>query len=228
VISCVTALGTWSDYADSWCRLAEPQPALGDPAWGGKTSGAIYACARVGFDGLPDPWSTVLRWLPSAPEAPDPEDLARRLLASIDFEAPEIGMFLKADSTARMTYVGWHTWLWAAPSSQLQWGPVSDSISEAGVSVSLTAKVTGLTWEMGNGDSVSCGKGTPWSAVATGGRNVASPDCGYVYPEDGRYTVTVTSDWAVEWQGGGRSGSLPFSLSRDADVVVGELQSVNR
>ncbi|NHB84259.1 hypothetical protein G7085_05480 [Tessaracoccus sp. HDW20] len=151
----------WSDYADSWCRLAEPQPPRGDPAWGGQSSGAIYACSRVGFDGLPDPWSTVLRWLPSAPEAPDPEELARRLLASIDFEAPEIGMFPRADSPQRMAYVGWHTWLWAAPSSSLQWGPVSDSISEAGVSVTLTAKVTGLTWEMGNGDSVSCGKGHP-------------------------------------------------------------------
>lgn len=230
-VPCSTALGSWSSYASAWCRIAPEQPDHSQPIWAGQTTGSIYACTRPGFDGLPNPGETVLRWLPGPPEAaaaPDPEDLARRLLASIDFQAPEIGMFPRGDSTARMSYVGWHMWLWAAPSSALQWGPVTDSITEAGVSVTLTARVTGLTWNMGDGGRVSCAKGTAWSEVATGGRNVASPDCGYVYRREGRHTVTVTSDWAVEWAGGGRSGSLPFSLSRSAGVLVGEMQSVHR
>ena len=228
VVQCETALGVWSTYADSWCRPVVPQPPLSDPAWDGASSGAVYSCSRAGFDGLPDPWSAILRWLPTAPEAPDPEELARRLLASIDFQAPEVAVFPPADSLKQMTYVGWNTWFWAEPSSVLQWGPVTDSISEAGVTVSLTARVTGLTWEMGDGESVSCGKGTAWTMSATSGRNVASPDCGYVYSEDGRYTVRVVSDWAVDWSGGGRSGSLPFTLSRDREVIVGEMQSVSR
>lgn len=230
-LPCSTALGSWSSYASAWCRTAPEQPDRSQPVWAGQTTGSIYACTRPGFDGLPNPGETVLRWLPGPPEAaaaPDPEDLARRLLASIDFQAPEIGMFPRGDSTARMSYVGWHMWLWAAPSSALQWGPVTDSITEAGVSVTLTARVTGLTWNMGDGGRVSCAKGTAWFEAATGGRNVASPDCGYVYRREGRHTVTVTSDWAVEWAGGGRSGSLPFSLSRSAGVLVGEMQSVHR
>lgn len=230
-VPCSTALGSWSSYASAWCRTAPEQPDRSHPIWAGQTTGSIYACTRPGFDGLPNPGETVLRWLPGPPEAaaaPDPEDLARRLLASIDFQAPEIGMFPRGDSTARMSYVGWHMWLWAAPSSALQWGPVTDSITEAGVSVTLTARVTGLTWNMGDGGRVSCAKGTAWSEAATGGRNVASPDCGYVYRREGRHTVTVTSDWAVEWAGGGRSGSLPFSLSRSTGVLVGEMQSVHR
>lgn len=230
-VKCKTALGSWSSYASSWCRSAPVQPALDDPIWRGETTGSIYECTRPGFDGLPNPGETVLRWLPAPPEAaaaPDPEDLALRLLASIDFEAPELGMFPRGDSPERMSYVGWRMWLWAESSSSLQWGPVSDSLSQGGVTVSLTARVSGVEWNMGDGKSVSCGKGTPWSEAVTGGRNVASPDCGHVYSEDGRYTVTVTSSWDVEWSGGGRSGSLPFTLSREADVLVGELQSVNR
>lgn len=231
VLQCSTALGGWSEQVSAWCRALPIQPGRENTVWEGRTTGSIYACTRPGFDGLPNPGETVLRWLPGPPEAaaaPDPEDLARRLLASIDFQAPEIGMFPRGDSTARMSYVGWHMWLWAAPSSALQWGPVTDSITEAGVSVTLTARVTGLTWNMGDGGRVSCAKGTAWSEAATGGRNVASPDCGYVYRREGRHTVTVTSDWAVEWAGGGRSGSLPFSLSRSAGVLVGEMQSVHR
>ncbi|SHI33903.1 hypothetical protein SAMN02745244_00138 [Tessaracoccus bendigoensis DSM 12906] len=154
--------------------------------------------------------------------------MARRLLASIEFQSPEMGMFPKGDSLQHMGLVGWNMWLWAAPSSQLQWGPVTDSISESGITVTLTAEVDSMEWDMGDGTTISCGKGRAWSQQVTGGRNVPSPECGHVYSGDGRYTVTATSNWDVEWSGGGQSGSLPFTLSRDAAVVVGEMQSVNR
>ena len=169
-----------------------------------------------------------MRWLPGPPELapPDPEELALRLLATIEFEAPEIGMFPRGDSAERMGYVGWNAWMWAVVTSDGQWGPITDSISERGVTVTLTATVTGVEWDMGTGDVVSCGRGTPWTEAATGGRNVASPDCGYMYTEDGRYTVAATSQWAVDWSGGGQSGSLPFSLTREAQVLIGEMQSV--
>lgn len=137
-------------------------------------------------------------------------------------------MFPKGDSLQHMGLVGWNMWLWAAPSSQLQWGPVTDSISESGITVTLTAEVDSMEWDMGDGTTISCGKGRAWSQQVTGGRNVPSPECGHVYSGDGRYTVTATSNWDVEWSGGGQSGSLPFTLSRDAAVVVGEMQSVNR
>ncbi|SHJ61936.1 hypothetical protein SAMN02745244_02899 [Tessaracoccus bendigoensis DSM 12906] len=227
-IQCETALGSWSSYAGAWCRLLPVQPPPEDAVWVGHSGGAVYSCTRAGFDGLPDPWGAALRWLPSAPEAPDPEELARRLLAGIDFESPELGIHPRGDTLERMSLVGWNMWLWAAPTSELQWGPVTDSTSEGGVSVTLTATVSQMVWEMGNGDSVTCGRGTKWTLSATSGRNVKSPNCGYVYAEDGRYTVTGTSYWDVDWSGGGQSGRLPFTLSRDVEVIVGELQSVRR
>lgn len=227
-IPCQTALGSWSSYASSWCRRLPTQPGFDDPVWLGRTDGSIYACTRPNRDGIPDPGLVGYRWLPAPPEAPDPEDLALRLMAGIEFEASEMGMFPRGDTVQRMGYVGWNMWLWAAPTSQLQWGPVTESISEGGVTVTLTASVSQMVWEMGNGDTVTCGRGTEWSMARTrGGHNIASPDCGYMYEEDGHYTVTATSNWLVEWSGGGRSGTLPLSLQREAQIMVGELQSVN-
>lgn len=99
-ISCESAIGSWSSYASAWCRLAPVQPELSDPIWNGRAEGQVYECARPGFDGIPDPNLLALRWLPTPPEAPDPEDLARRLLASIEFQAPELGIFPPATQCA--------------------------------------------------------------------------------------------------------------------------------
>jgi len=170
------------------------------------------------------------RWLPAAPDAvtrADAEAAARRVLASLGLTAIDLGIHPRGDTVDRMGYVGWHTWLWAESPSDRQWGPVEARASDSGISVSLTARVAEVTWDMGNGDSVACQRGTAWSESRTqGGRNVASPDCGYVYAEDGRYTVTATSEWAVDWSAAGYTGTLPLTLSRSADVIVGELQSV--
>ena len=225
-IPCTNAVGYWSNRVEAWCTLRVPQPPLSDSAWGGNTTGAIYLCTRPAHSGIPDPAMVVTRWLPAAPEAPDPETIAWRILAELDLESPELGVFPRGDSAQRMGFVGWNVWLWAAADSDRQWGPVSASQSEGGVSVSLTARVTSMTWDMGNGDTVSCGKGTAWTLAATGGKNVASPTCGYVYEADGRYTVRGSSTWEVAWSGGGQLGTIPLTLSREAEVIVGELQAV--
>lgn len=229
-IPCETALGTWSDYGSAWCRVASPQPPLTDAVWEGRTEGLIYACTRPGFNLTPDPNLTANRWLPGPPEAVqvDPRQVAIDLLARLDLEAVDLGMFPKGDNDVRLGFVGWNTWLWAEAPSAKQWGPVSASDSGSGVTVSLTAEVDSVEWDMGDGAVVSCGKGTPWSEARTqGGKNVASPDCGHVYESMGTYEVTATSNWNVQWSGAGQSGTLPFSLSRSASYLVGEYQAVN-
>ncbi|CAL8974758.1 hypothetical protein TESS_TESS_00674 [Tessaracoccus sp. O5.2] len=173
---------------------------------------------------------TFLWWLPAAPDAvtrADAEAAARRVLASLGLTAIDLGIHPRGDTVDRMGYVGWHMWLWAESPSDRQWGPMEARASDSGISVSLSARVAEVTWDMGNGEGVTCQRGTAWSEARTqGGRNVASPDCGYVYAEDGRYTVTATSEWAVDWSAAGYTGTLPLTLSRSADVIVGELQSV--
>ena len=229
-IPCETALGTWSDYGSAWCRVASPQPPLTDAVWEGRTEGLIYACTRPGFNLTPDPNLTANRWLPGPPEAVqvDPRQVAIDLLARLDLEAVDLGMFPKGDNDVRLGFVGWNTWMWAESPSARQWGPVSASDSGSGVTVTLSAEVDSVEWDMGDGAVVSCGKGTPWSEARTqGGKNVASPDCGHVYESMGTYEVTATSNWNVQWSGAGQSGTLPFSLSRSASYLVGEYQAVN-
>lgn len=127
-----------------------------------------------------------------------------------------------------MAWVGWNVWLWADDPSEGQWGTLANSQSVGGMTVSLTATAKEIVWDMGDGATMTCGKGVEWSEAATnGGRNVASPECGHIYSERGTYTVTATTVWDVTWQGGGQSGTLPFEVARSAEVLVGELQSVN-
>ncbi|WP_143571060.1 hypothetical protein [Tessaracoccus sp. ZS01] len=179
---------------------------------------------------MPDPRMVSTRWLPAPPEAVqvDPREVALRLLARLDLEAVELGMFPRGDNDVRLSFVGWQNWMWAESPSEKQWGPVTSSDSASGVTVTLRAEVERVEWDMGDGTTVTCGRGTPWSAVRTqGGKNVKSPDCGHMYEEMGTYEVTATSHWAVSWSGAGRSGTLPFTLSRSVDYLVGEYQAVN-
>lgn len=229
-IECQTALGTWSDYASAWCRIASPQPPLTEAVWAGKTEGSIYSCTRPGFNLTPDPNLTAYRWLPGPPEAVrvDPRQVAIDLLASLNLQAVDLGLFPKGDNDVRLGLVGWNTWMWAESPSDRQWGPVSASDSGSGITVSLTAEVDRVEWDMGDGTVVTCGEGLAWSEARTqGGKNVASPACGHVYEQMGTYTVTATSYWNVRWSGAGLSGSLPLSLSRSTDYLVGEYQAVN-
>lgn len=229
-LRCNTSAGVWSNSLAAWCRTAEPPPPHTDEVWAGRTDGAVYVC--IGPDGslVPDPGLSFFRWLPAPPDAvtqAEAEAAARRVLASIGLEAIDLGMQPRGDTTERMGFVGWHTWLWADSPSDKQWGPVTATASDSGIAVRLTAGATRVQWDMGDGATVSCGRGTAWSAARTqGGKNVASPDCGHVYEQDGRYTVTATSTWSVNWSAAGFTGTLPLQLSRSADVVVGEVQAV--
>lgn len=229
IIECSTGMGNWSSRVGAWCTPAPTQPPFSDPAWGGRSDGAIYLCTRPRFDLTPDANMTATRWLPDPPEAEavDPREVALRLLARLDLEAIDIGLQPRGDTPKRMSYVGWNVWMWADSPSQEKWGPISASDSGSGVAVSLSAEVDRVEWDMGDGTVVTCGRGRPWTMVATSGKNVASPDCGHVYEEMGTYTVTARSYWSVNWSGAGQSGTLPLTLERSVDHIVGEWQSVN-
>ncbi len=137
-----------------------------------------------------------------------------------------MGIFPKsvADDPDSLGYVGWNTWMWADSPSDQTWGPITASASAGGYTVTATAEVDRVVWDMGNGDTVSCGKGTPWRPRFT--NNEPSPDCGYVYEQPGRYTITATSYWSVNWSGIGETGVIPLELSDTRELVVAEVQVV--
>jgi hypothetical protein len=123
--------------------------------------------------------------------------------------------------------VGYPLWLWA--DGQTHVGPISDSVG--GLSVSLDAKVSSLTFRMGDGHSVTCpGSGQQWTTAVEPGAK--SPSCGYSYTKpslpDGSYTVAAIANWAVTWTSNGQSGVINVPAVDTTELPVGELQVLVR
>ncbi|MGB8382237.1 MAG: hypothetical protein WCG47_13525 [Dermatophilaceae bacterium] len=121
-----------------------------------------------------------------------------------------------------MGAVGVPVWLWTQP-----WVAQSATASAGGISVTVTAKVGGVTWSMGDGKRVVCGTpGTPFD-VSMG--VVPSPDCGYRYERTSakqpgqKYAVTATASWIVVWSGA-YTANTTVTTSTATSLAIGEYQ----
>jgi len=126
-----------------------------------------------------------------------------------------------------MAAVGYPLWLWADGPTQV--GPVSDSV--AGLSVSLRAEVSSLTFRMGDGTAVSCdGAGDKWTEAVEPGAK--APNCGHTYTKPslpkGNYKVSALTNWAVTWTANGQSGVINVPAVQTTELPVGELQVLVR
>jgi hypothetical protein len=126
-----------------------------------------------------------------------------------------------------MAAVGYPLWLWADGLTHV--GPVSETVS--GLSVSLEAEVSSLTFRMGDGHSIKCaGSGHQWTTAVKPGTK--SPSCGYAYTKpslpDRRYTVAAIANWAVTWTSNGQSGVINVPAVDTIELPVGELQVLVR
>jgi hypothetical protein len=143
--------------------------------------------------------------------------VARSLLAQLQLRPIEIG--LTPRGAGAMTVVGMPVWLWVEGPSRTTWGPAS--IAAGGMS--LTAEVESVTWELGDGTTLRCGKGTEWRPGMGGG---PSPTCGHTYFEQGSYTIRARSHWVARWSGYGQSGTIPVTLAATRGLDVGEVQVI--
>lgn len=240
-VPCSKNGGTWSSLYDCYMRLADPQPPYDAPVWGGhlgsgqegdgawvEPNGSIYVCSSSGdFDN----GNGLLVWMAAAPELPppDPEVLAQQLIARIDFQAIDMGIAPEPleSSGDSLGAVGLPVWLWADTTGPNVTGPVSDSISERGYTVTLTATMNEIVWDLGDGgEPIICGIGQRFDPNTMGvGTPVA---CGRQngYSQQGEYTVTATSHWEVRWQGIGESGTIPIEVTATGTVRIGEIQVV--
>lgn len=206
--------------------LIDPQPAKSDPVWAGHTDGAIYGCevaAKGGRGGVVGGTAgfVIPYWAATAPAAPpDPAVLAQQAVSSMGLRAISIGIVPLTSSDA-VGLVGMPNWMWVADPSPVTWGPTSASASSGGWTVTATARVASVAWDMGDGQVVACGAGTAYEPSF--GR-ASSPDCGHVYDEQGQYTVRATSHWVITWVGIGRTGTITMDLTQSAAVTVGEAQ----
>lgn len=224
-VPCESGGGVFSNELGCYLRLVEPQPPAGDPAWEGHDpaeGGAVYDCVS--------PLTTALNrrlWLAAPPEPPiAPGEVARQAVAQMGLRAIEIGL---APEPGGIGLVGMPVWLWAATPDGPTFGPTTASATAGGVTVTATARVDHIVWDLGDGSSVTCTTaGTPYEARY--GR-AASPDCGHTYlresadqPGDA-YTVTATSYWVVTWEGAGQTGNFSLDgLTSQAQVVIAEAQ----
>ena len=238
-MECTSASGVWNQERGCWVQRMSPQPPTSNTWWDGHRDGAIYTCTppfsgggqRMGVPGLlPSRFWAPDAGAAGAPATVDPVVLAEEAIERMNLVNPRVGA--TPLGTGKPGVVGIETWLWLANDGPTAFGPITRTATAGAVSVTATAEVSKVVWDMGNGDEVTCRTpGTEWSRSF--GQRMDSPTCGYTYLTDSgdargdAYQVTATTHWRVEWDGAGQSGVIEFTLtgpSRDMPIV--ELQAL--
>ncbi|GAA2111229.1 hypothetical protein GCM10009841_33880 [Microlunatus panaciterrae] len=161
----------------------------------------------------------------NAPPTLSPAQAAQ--IAAARLKMHPVGVGLGPDpslNSYEMIPVGFPIWLWAEGGDT---ATKSSTASVAGITVALTAHLTGITWDMGDGHRFTCGVGTPYVRGALPPAT-PSPDCGHTYTKMGHYTITATTRWAIDWRAGTQSGTIPFAMSQTREIPIGELQVLVR
>ena len=158
---------------------------------------------------------------------------ARKLIETFQIRGIDIGMAPEVNPAwgHRRSYVGVPIWLWVDNPQPLTWGPYTETATLGGQTITATAQVTSVIWNMGDGASTVCGgTGTPYNA---GIGLQPSPTCGYRYATtsdrnaNDRYTVTATSQWTVTWTSlAGPTGTINLTATSADQLEINELQTV--
>jgi len=125
------------------------------------------------------------------------------------------------------TIVNLPTWLWI---SGAVWHPVSASVTVGGLTASVVAQPTSVTWSMGNGALLNCnGPGTPYNYYISA--ELQQTNCSYTYTNvftDSVVNLTAIIHWTVTWSAtNGDSGSLsPLSTQSTIPVHIEQIESI--
>lgn len=245
VIPCSSDLGWWSNSKNCYVSLAgtadTTSQLAGNPEYKDAYAagqGAWYACrppANCAAWAAPSMncwqyffWSTTP---PPGVNQLTPGQAAAVLVKQFQVHGVNIGLVPDPNIPGARSYVGVPIWMWVANPTQDTYGPWTISATLGGQTISATAKVGSILWNMGDGHTVACG--SAGTAYNTGYGVTDSPTCGYRYTTTsagqagGRYTITATSQWQVTWTGGGQTGSIPLTTTSTSSALIGELQSVN-
>lgn len=140
----------------------------------------------------------------------------------------------------KIAAVGYPLWLWTDAGDRV----LTDSVTLRGVTVTLTAKRTSTTFDMGEVNPHTQGKLPPKECTATTRWTLAvepgapSPTCGYRYqwPSATKsfpntvYPIRATDHWTVTWTATGAltgKGTIAMNITGTGTLRVGELQIVN-
>ncbi|WP_432016533.1 ATP/GTP-binding protein [Streptomyces hydrogenans] len=216
--------------------LGDPQPPDDSPLWGadGRKPGVsmyIEDCLdnETGIHDVKNIFTDAPPGGGGGAPVIDPADVAQQAVDKMLLRGPQIGITPKPGGRG---VVGLPVYMWTATGPKT-YGPNVASASIGPVSVTATARVSKIVWNMGDGTTVTCTTpGTPYRAEY--GKR-PSPDCGHRYnapsstTPTGKYHVTATSTWSIDWQvtGGAQAGQMTEVRESAADITVVEVQVLN-
>lgn len=221
-VPCTSYAGTW--VGNCYVQAAEPQPALDDPIWEGQTTGAIvqctpYPCLSAAGDAIPDCPTIARYWAAAAPVVViDEAEIARRALANLPLAPITLGMAPKPDLADPNVLIGAPAYFWAEGGTPAI-GPISTTVTEQGITITLNATMDTVTYTTGDGTTLTCTR----DQIATPPTNMTlqgTPDCGHRWESSGTYTLTATSSWTITWQGPTQNGTFDHTLEAAIDVAV--------
>jgi hypothetical protein len=228
-------------YADGcFWRISPPLLLLPKepPAGADEADGAYYlgTCIAQVIGELPNQdylmqAAMFFRWFENG-EIPvvTPEQVARDWLAGVTLYG--VGFQLAPPETGS-GLVTLPVWL-GVTETETTWGPIADQHCIGGVCISLTALVTAVDWAMGDGASLTCSREqhVAWQP----GMNYLQPgdNCHHYYHRasrdqpGGKYQITATSTWTVDWQGTGDAGQLTTTRGATVALEIDEVQVLTR
>ncbi len=120
--------------------------------------------------------------------------------------------------------IGYPIWLWTPGTDR-----VSSTVTAQGITVSIDARRTSTSFNMGDGTTIICNIMTPYPGPSN--PPAESPTCGYRYQKlpatpGAGYDLRATTTWTVTWTALGQSGSFPMTRSAVRHLDVAEIQSV--
>jgi hypothetical protein len=231
-LPCTDGDSYWSNERRCYVSLASADvQASREPPAGSSATGAYYDCYNpdilVGT-------RTVTFWSDTPPPGIiqfTPGQAAQQLIESFLLRGIDIGFAPDPTLPNSRGHVGIPIWMWVNDPQPLTYGPYTETATLGGVTITATAEISAIVWNMGDGTTVTCANaGTPYQ-VSFG--VVDSPNCGHRYSRmsntqpGGRYTVTATSLWDVDWTGGGETGTIPLERASNTTVEVRDLQALN-
>lgn len=169
-------------------------------------------------------------FVPAGQPAVPPAVLAQEASKFVAAPAPGIQLNPPAGSDH---LVNLESWLWVDPST---WGQRSATASVPNESATVVATPVEVTWNMGDGNTVTCrGPGVPYNPARP--PDSQHTTCSHTYRRSSagqpgeRYTVTATTRWALRWTATGvvtASGTLPPLLrTSTTSLRVAEAQAIN-
>ena len=246
-IPCKTDQGVFVDGC--YRKLLDPQPPKDEGIWNGRDEGYIVSCIppkEQCTDDMPTEHMYVCAggpmWQPEPPPTevgPSPAELAERAYARMQLSMGEIGSTppsTEVDGDA-IGLVGMPIWLWVANPAPNTTGPIEESETDGGLTVTVEGRLDRIVWTLTDDDTgqvyatTTCAgsraPGTPWSEAGHGDAR-PSPTCGFGGAENrrsGNITVTATAYWTAQWAGGGLDGTIDVpGQTRTTSLAIGEAQ----